>query len=132
MSTRQFTRRGWRSAALAALAASTALLTGAAAAPAHADTNDIEKDISFLTALTNMGVPEPAGDAAAIHDAHLACTLMRSGQTPVAVADELYRVVGPYSSDDAYHFVGAAIGVYCLDQASRIGSPDDATGGQQV
>jgi len=91
------------------------LLALAAAATAHADTNDSK----FLAVLKSEGITDHVSPAHAIEAAHTVCQKLDDGQTPSAVASDVLNS----SNMPAYHsgyFVGASIDAYCPQYKAKI------------
>jgi hypothetical protein len=110
-----------------AAAAIAAAMTGGvfAAVPAHADTYDD----AFLDTLAHYDVPEPGGATGALAVGHTVCSSLRTGTAPMSAITLVYLANTTYTTADAAHFVGAAIGSFCPEQKSRLENPN---GGSNV
>lgn len=112
------------------IATGLSLAAGAGLAGQAAIANATTADDVFLSALAAYNVPEPGGASEAIRVAHLSCSTMRAGDTPMNIVDYVFRTNATYTIADAGHFVGASIGAYCPEQGSRI--PSTTTGSSNV
>lgn len=102
------------------VAAFTALLTWAPAS--SADSTDVE----YFNGLTAHGITAsqlgvPFDLSSAVQSGHVICADLRKGVTPIQEGMSVYDTVGhKITQQQAYWWVGDAIGAYCPEQAANV------------